>query len=85
MWFFVGPINPKSVTWVPERLLPFSPVQTPLNGERELGWGAQRIFGDTYMKRKSLGGIPGTRRYKPLQNPNLYRIFMLGAARILIL
>ena len=26
--FFVGPINLKSVTYVPERLLPFSPVQT---------------------------------------------------------
>jgi hypothetical protein len=31
---FVNPINPKSVTYVPVRLLPFSPVQTPpLGGE----------------------------------------------------
>jgi hypothetical protein len=32
--FFVSPINLKSVTYVPERLLPFSPVQT-VGG----GWG----------------------------------------------
>ena len=30
---FVSPINPKSVTYVPERLLPFSPVQTKGLGE----------------------------------------------------
>jgi len=32
--FFVSPINPKSVTYVSERLLPFSPVQTAQRGER---------------------------------------------------
>jgi hypothetical protein len=30
---FVGPMNQKSVTYVPERLLPFSPVQTASGGE----------------------------------------------------
>ena len=36
---FVGPINPKSVTYVSERLLPISPVQT-VGG----GWGEGEIL-----------------------------------------
>jgi hypothetical protein len=35
VWFLLAPSTPKSVTYVSERLLPFSPVQTPLAGERE--------------------------------------------------